>query len=169
MPDARDVYREKPTQDEIDDVLEQRVSAAVGTINPDGSVHLAYVLFRRDGDHLYLETSSTTRKARNIATHGSGSMLVQGTAASGRHLMVAVEGTARLIEGTEAHDANHRLRAKYIRPEALDAVDRAWGRFDDVAIQLAPRRWRSWTGGILHAETELELGIPYDDAWLPDD
>jgi hypothetical protein len=49
MPDARDVYREKPSQDEIDDVLEQRVSAAVGTINPDGSVHLAYVLFLREG------------------------------------------------------------------------------------------------------------------------
>jgi general stress protein 26 len=92
MPDARDVYREKPTQDEIDDVLEQRVSAAVGTINPDGSVHLAFVLFRRDGDRLYFETSSTTRKARNIAAHGAASMLVQGTAASGRHLMVAVRG-----------------------------------------------------------------------------
>ena len=169
MPDARDVYREKPSQDEIDDVLEQRASAAVGTINPDGSVHLAYVLFLREGDHLYFETSSTTRKARNIAARGAASMLVQGTAAGGRHLMVAVEGTARLIEGAEAHAVNHRLRAKYIRPEALDAVDRAWGRFDDVAIEITPRRWRSWTGGILHAETELELDVPYDDAWLPDD
>ena len=168
MPDARDVYREKPSQEEIDDVLGQRVAAAVGTTNEDGSVHLAYVLFLRENGRLYFETSSATRKARNVARHGSASMLVQGTAASGRHLMVAAEGVARLLHGSEAGEVNRRLRARYIRPEALDAVDRAWSRFDDVAIEIVPARWRSWTGGLLHAETERELGIPYDDAWLPD-
>jgi len=166
MPDARDVYREKPSQDEIDDVLRQRVAAAVGTTNEDGSVHLAYVIFLREDGRLYFETSSTTRKARNVARHGSASMLVQGTAASGRHLMVAAEGEARILDGSAASEVNRRLRAKYIPPEALDAVDRAWSRFDDVAIEIVPARWRSWTGGLLHAETERELGIPYDDAWM---
>jgi hypothetical protein len=96
-------------------------------------------------------------------------MMVQGTAATGRHLMVAAEGTARILSGVAAQQANHRLRSKYIRPDALDAIDRAWSRFDDVAIEITPVRWRSWTGGLLHAETQLELDIPYDDAWLSDD
>ena len=41
MTSARDIYRAHPTQDEIDDVLGQRLSAALGTLNEDGSVHLA--------------------------------------------------------------------------------------------------------------------------------
>jgi hypothetical protein len=169
MADARDVYREKPAQEEIDDVLAQRLSAAVGTTNEDGSIHLAYVIFLRENDRLSFETSSTTRKARNVAARGQATMMVQGTAATGRHLMVAAEGTARILSGVAAQQANHRLRSKYIRPDALDAIDRAWSRFDDVAIEITPVRWRSWTGGLLHAETQLELDIPYDDAWLSDD
>jgi nitroimidazol reductase NimA-like FMN-containing flavoprotein (pyridoxamine 5'-phosphate oxidase superfamily) len=169
MADAKDVYRDHPTRDEIDDVLGQRINAAVGTINEDGSVHLAFVIFLFEDDRLYLETSSTTRKARNAAARPTASMLVQGLAATGRHLMVAAEGPARVLEGDEAQAVNHRLRAKYIKPEALPAIDRAWGRLDDVSIEVTPVRWRSWTGGLLHAETQRELDMPYDDAWLPDD
>ncbi len=168
MADAKAVYRAHPTREEIDDVLGQRLSAAFGTINDDGSVHLAYVIFLYEDGRLFLETSSTTRKARNAAARPTGSMLVQGSAATGRHLMVAAEGAARILSGDEAHAVNHRLRAKYIKPEVLEAVDRAWGRLDDVAIEISPMRWRSWTGGLLHAETELELDMPYDEAWLPD-
>jgi hypothetical protein len=42
MADATTVYRAHPTQAEIDDVLALRGSAAVGTLNEDGSIHLAY-------------------------------------------------------------------------------------------------------------------------------
>jgi nitroimidazol reductase NimA-like FMN-containing flavoprotein (pyridoxamine 5'-phosphate oxidase superfamily) len=168
MADAKAVYRAHPTREEIDDVLGQRLSAAVGTINDDGSVHLAFVIFLFDQGRLYLETSSTTRKARNAVARPTASMLVQGVAATGRHLMVSAEGPARVLSGDEAHAVNHRLRAKYIKPEALDAVDRAWGKLDDVAIEISPARWRSWTGGLLHEETQRELDMPYDDAWLPD-
>jgi hypothetical protein len=62
-----------------------------------------------------------TRKARNAELRGWASMIVQGRASTGRSLMVAGEGTARVLRGPEAHDRNHRLRAKYIKPGALDA------------------------------------------------
>lgn len=168
MSDATTVYRAHPTQAEIDEVLGQRRSAALGTLNEDGSVHLTYVIFLHEDGRLYLETASVTRKARNVAARPQASLLIQGPASTGRSLMVAAEGSARIIEGAEAHAINHRLRAKYIRPGALDAIDRAWGRFDDVAIEITPRRWRSWTGDLLHAETQKELDGSYDDAWLPD-
>jgi PPOX class probable F420-dependent enzyme len=168
MADATTVYRAHPTKAEIDEVLGQRRSAALGTLNEDGSIHLTYVIFLHEDGRLYLETASVTRKARNVAARPQASMLIQGPASTGRSLMVAAEGSARVIEGAEAHAINHRLRAKYIRPGALDAIDRAWGRFDDVAIEITPRRWRSWTGELLHAETEKELDGSYDDAWLPD-
>jgi PPOX class probable F420-dependent enzyme len=166
MSTAAQVYRDRPTEAEIADVLAQRLVATIGTLNPDGSVHLAYVLFEHHDGRLYVETSSLTRKARNVERSGSASAVVQGQSSGGRSLMVSLEGVARVVRGIEAHDLNHRLRAKYIKPEALPAVDRAWGRLDDVAIELTPRRVRSWTGTALHQETEKELTVPFDQIWL---
>src|SRR5687768_14807569 len=144
MTNADEVYQAHPTAEEIADVLAQRLTAAVGTVNADGSVHLAHVIFLFADERLFFETASTTRKARNAERRGHLSMLIQGRAQTGRHLMVAAEGTARVVHGDEAHRINHRLRAKYIKPSALEGVDRAWGALDDVAVELVPSRWRSW-------------------------
>ena len=98
-PDAKAVYRTHPTTDEIAEVLEQRGIATLGTLNEDGSVHLAYVIFLHEAERLYLETSSVTRKARNIQDRKRASLLVEGRASTGRSLMVSAEGTARVISG----------------------------------------------------------------------
>jgi hypothetical protein len=45
--------------------------------------------------------------------------------------MVSGEGTARLLTGAEAQEANHRVRAKYVASDALGALERAWGPLDD--------------------------------------
>ena len=169
MADAERVYRAHPTEEEIAEVLGQRLTATVGTLNADGSVHLAYVIFLHEAGRLYLETSSVTRKARNARRSGAASLLVQGRASSGRGLMVAAEGVARVVEGPEAQEVNRRLRAKYLKPEVLDAIDRVWGPLDDVAVEITPDRWRSWTGSAFHEATAAELDVPYADAWLPDD
>lgn len=168
MPDAKDVYRTRPTADEIADVLELREIATLGTLNEDGSIHLTYVIFLHEAGRMYLETSSVTRKARNALRRGHASLLVQGRASTGRSLMVAAEGTARVIDGDDAHAINHRIRAKYVKPEALDGIDRAYGRFDDVAIEITPTRWRSWTNELLRQEAQKEIAGDYGDVWLPD-
>jgi hypothetical protein len=165
---AARVYRARPTEAEIADVLSQRLVATVGTLNPGGTVHLAYVLFDHHDGRIYFETSSLTLKARNAQRTGQASVLVQGRAVTGRSLMVSIEGTAHVLRGTAAEDANRRLRAKYIRPEALPAVDRAWGGLDDIAIEITPQTWRSWTGRALQEETEKEISVPYGDIWLAD-
>ena len=95
MASAEDVYRGHPTAGEVESVLAKRTSAAVGTLNPDGSVHLSYVIFLHDLGRIWFETSSVTRKARNLSRDDRVSILVQGTAATGRHLMISIEGTAR--------------------------------------------------------------------------
>lgn len=169
MSTAREVYTAHPTDAEIDDVLGQRRAGAVGTLNDDGSIHLAYVIFLHEDGRIYFETSSVTRKARNLAARSTVSFLVQGTAASGRSLMVAFEGRARILEGDAARSVNRRLREKYIRAESVDAIERAWGSVDDLSVEITPLRRRSWTGSVLEAVTEDALGATsYDDAWLPD-
>ncbi|MGZ5353817.1 MAG: pyridoxamine 5'-phosphate oxidase family protein [Actinomycetota bacterium] len=93
MATAAEVYRFRPDPDEIADVLSKRVVATVGTTNADGSIHLAYVLFLFEDDRILIETSSVTRKARNVASRPAASFLVQGRAFSGR--MTMVRGRAR--------------------------------------------------------------------------
>jgi nitroimidazol reductase NimA-like FMN-containing flavoprotein (pyridoxamine 5'-phosphate oxidase superfamily) len=169
MADARQIYRARPTSDEIRDVLGLRETATVGTVNEDGSVHLAFVIFLHQDGRLYFETSSVTRKARNIEREQRVSMIVQGRATTGRSLMVSAEGSGRILSGTEAQRINHQIRAKYVRPDALDQIDSAWNRFDDIAVEVTPVTWRSWTGSTMRDETQRALSVPYDDVWLPDD
>ena len=57
------------------------------------------------------------RLVATVGTLNEDGSIHQGPASTGRHLMVAAEGTARVLQGTQAQELNHRLRAKYIKPE----------------------------------------------------
>ena len=164
--DPSEIYRPTATDDEIADLLGQQLVAAIGTLNEDGSIHLAYVIFVFEDGRLVFETSSITRKARNAARRGTASAMVQGRAErSGRSLMVALEGRARVLTGDEARAVNHRIRAKYLVDDAVGAVDRAWDQIDDVAIEITPARRRSWVGAALHEATARETGLDYESIW----
>jgi hypothetical protein len=170
MADAEAIYRAKATREEIEDVLTKRVSATIGTLNGDGSIHLAFVIFLYENDRFYCETASLTRKARNVRDRPTASFIVEGQASSGRRIMAENEGTARLVHGDAAFEVNRRLRAKYITEEALDRVDNAWNEFDDVAIEITPGpRWRSWCGDVFAGETAAAMGGTTKGVWRPDD
>jgi hypothetical protein len=170
MATARDIYRAAATMEEIEDLLTKRLNATIGTLNEDGSIHLAYVIFLYEGGRFYCETSSLTRKARNVKARTTASFIVQGRVSSGRSIMAENEGTARLIDGDEARSINRRLRAKYITADALDQIDNAWNEFDDVAIEIAPGpRWRSWCGDLFTEQTAEAVGGTTTGVWLPDD
>ncbi len=170
MATAEEIYRAGATMVEIEDVLSKRLTATIGTLNEDGSIHLAFVIFLYEDGRFFCETSSVTRKARNVRVRSTASFLVQGEASSGRTIMAENEGTARLIEGEEARSVNRRLRAKYITDAALDRVDQAWNEFDDVAIEITPGpRWRSWCGQTFTAETTRAMNGSSTAVWRPDD
>lgn len=167
---AREIYRSRATREEIEDLLTKRLNATVGTLNDDGSIHLAFVIFLYEAGRFYCETSSVTRKARNVKERPIASFIVQGRVSSGRSIMAENEGTARLVTGDEAFEVNRRLRAKYITEAALDRVDHAWNEFDDVAIEItAGPRWRSWCGDVFRDTTAAALGDEGGGIWLPDD
>jgi hypothetical protein len=67
-------------------VFSKRVTAARGTGNEDGSIHLTYVSRLHEDGPVFVETSSVTRKARNIAGRPSATFLVQAQASTGRTL-----------------------------------------------------------------------------------
>ena len=76
-----------------------------------------------------------------------------------------------MIGGPEAQEIDRRLRAKYLVPDAREAIERAWSPSDDVALELNPLRWRSWTATVLHRVAIEQLGsaAAYEGAWLSDE
>ena len=63
--------------------------------------------------------------------------------------MAMAEGVGRIIDGDEAHARNNRLRQKYLTAAAVDTVGAAWGTVDDVAVEITPTKWRSWSNKVL--------------------
>lgn len=162
--DASDIYRTEVAPAAIQEHLERPIKATIGTHNPDGSIHLAFVLFLWEEGKLYFETASLTKKARNIAARGTASFAFEG-----KGFMAMAEGVARIITGDEAHAINDRLRRKYLTASAVDTVGAAWGTVDDVAIEISPTKWRSWSNDALtelgrHSAGELSPS----EWWVPD-
>ncbi len=163
--DAADVYLSKPAPEAIEAQLERNINAVVGTLNPDGSIHLAFVLFLWKDAKFYFETSSMTKKARNVAARSTASFAIDPPG-----FMAMAEGTARIIEGDQASAINQELRAKYLTEDAVDAVGGAWETIDDVAIEITPHRWRSWSSdGLVELSAKAAGDLPPDEWWIPED
>lgn len=158
---AEHAYRANADQADIERHLERRLKCTVGTLNPDGSIHLAFVIFLWESGKLYFETSSVTKKARNVAANPTASFAFE----SGDGFMAMAEGTARLIEGDEALAINSRLRAKYLTDEAAETVGGAWGEVDDVAVEITPHRWRSWNSANFYELGAAAAGGLSSDRW----
>lgn len=67
-------------------------------------------------------------------------------------------GTGRIIEGDEANEINGRLRSKYLTPKARDGLGSAWGSVDDVAVEITPHKWRSWSSEALTKMSQEAAG-----------
>jgi len=162
--DASDVYLAKAAPEAIEQHLERRINATIGTLNPDGSIHLAFVLFLWENGRLYFETASMTRKARNLAARSTASFAFEGSG-----FMAMAEGVGRIIEGSEAHAINGRLRQKYLTEPAAGTVGAAWGTVDDIAVEITPTKWRSWSNEVLSELGRDSAGdLPAEEWWLPD-
>ncbi len=163
--DAADVYLAKPPPDAIDAQLALPINATVGTLNPDGSIHLAFVLFLWEKGRFYFETASMTRKAKNVAARPTASFAIEG-----KGFMAMAEGVGRIVEADEAAALNHRLREKYLTAEAVDTVGAAWGTVDDVAVEITPTRWRSWSNeGLRELSMAAAEDLPPEQWWVEPD
>lgn len=105
-----------------------------------------------------------TKKVRNIRENPTASFAIDPPG-----FMAMAEGSARIIEGDEGLAINDRIRAKNLTPEAADSVGAAWGEFDDVAVEITPRKWRSWSSGALvEASMEAAGDLPPDQWFVPE-
>jgi hypothetical protein len=162
--DAKDVYLAKPADSEIEAQLLRPINSVVGTLNPDGSIHLAFVLFLWENGKFYFETASMTKKARNVKRDPTASFAIDPPG-----FMAMAEGEGRLITGPQAHEINGKIRAKYLTEDAVESVGNAWGTIDDCSVEITPRRWRSWSSAALTSLSAEAAGdLSPDEWWVPE-
>ncbi len=141
-----DVMPLQLTPAEIDELLDARLIANLASINPNGSVHLVAMWFRREGDTILFPTSHHTRKAKNLRKRPQATAMIDRSLAGLDLRGVQIKGTVELVEGIEARRLNHSIHERYITALGLkqDAVAAYLSDGDDVAVRLAIERVSSW-------------------------
>ena len=145
-PEAQAVMPLALSPSEINALLELRLIANLASINPDGSIHLVAMWFRRDGDRILFPTSHHTRKARNLRARPQASVMID-VSREGLDLKgVRIRGSVELIEGEEARALNHSIHRRYVSDAGfeLEPVKEYLGAGDDVTIAVSMDRVGSW-------------------------
>jgi PPOX class probable F420-dependent enzyme len=130
---------------QVQQLLEGRYIATLGTVRPDGSIHMVAVWYWFDGTHLFVATSSRSRKARNLQSKQNVSVMIDSRdpAAS---LGITLAGTAQVLTGDASRKANAAIHGKYLSVAALadPRVGPVFAGWDDVTIQITPASVIAW-------------------------
>jgi len=143
----------KSLEAHFQELLLQRHIATLGTGNADGSIHLTAVWYLYEEGHLYVATSSRSKKARNVMQRPNASLMVD-VRVPGKERGVTAIGSVELVSGTESQAINRRVHRRYLSEEALadPHVGPVFASFDDVTIRITPASWISWDMATLDAQ-----------------
>jgi len=150
--------------------LRGRHYAVLATHNEDGSIHLTPVWYVFEDGQLYVGTSSTSRKVRNVLERPTASIVVD-TRTPGSECWVSATGPVQVLRGEASKAIHDKIMRRYLTEEARQhpVIGPAMAAADDVTICLQPTRWGSWDlksldvhfGGIL-ARTPEKWFLPLD-------
>jgi PPOX class probable F420-dependent enzyme len=129
----------------VKQLLAGRYIASLATENPNGSLHMVAVWFWFDGSHVFVGTSSRSRKARNVQAKPTASLMIDArdpAASCG----VTIAGSAHILTADASRQKNAEIHRKYLSASALadPKVGPVFATFDDVTIQVAPDSVIAW-------------------------
>lgn len=139
----RTIYRSTAREltPRIQEFLEGQPFAMLATHNPDGSIHLVPLSYIFEDRRFFFATSSSSRKARNLAARPEATVTVDDR----RTLeWVSATGTVELIRGRHSREINGRLYRKSWTEADLETVGPLLEQTEDVTIAITPRRWSAW-------------------------
>lgn len=137
-------YPQKPplTDAELETFLREAPIAHLGTINPDGTVHIAALWFRFDEGDVVFGTQDMTNKVRNVKLNPNVTVLVD---VAEPHLRgVLIYGHAEL-DYEDAVSKRAAIFEKYMSTDdAQQYATRMASNFAPVIIRVKPKRLTSY-------------------------
>ena len=151
-------------RDSMLEILEARHYATLATHNEDGSIHVTPVWYLFENGKFYVESLSSSRKARNAAARPHATIMVD-IRRPGDESWVYASGRVETLRGDDSREINSKILHRYLTEEAINdpRIGPAFAAIDDITICLVPETWRSWSakdvdeqffGGILTSDPE---------------
>jgi len=126
-------------------LLEGRYIATFATENPNGSIHMVAVWYWFDGTSVFVATSSRSRKARNLQSKSTMSLMIDSRDAQAS-FGVTLAGTAQILTGDASKAKNAEIHRKYLSPAALadPRVGPVFAGWDNITVQVTPTSVVTW-------------------------
>ena len=158
MPNVNDAMLE---------ILNGRYYATLATLNTDGSIHMTPVWFLFENDRLFVQTSSTSRKVKNIADRPEVSLTVD-VRRLGSEKWVCASGTAEIIRDKESKQITAKIHRRYLTKAALEdpRVGPVMAAGGDIIIAITPKTWRSWDMKSFDEQFFCGLLTPSPEKWF---
>ena len=129
----------------VKQLLAGRYVATLATKSPDGSIHMVAVWYWYDGTHIYVATSTRSRKAKNLQSDPTVSLMIDSRdpAAS---VGATITGKGSAIRGEASRKLNEQVHRKYLSEAALadPRVGPVFAAWDDMTIEIEPTSVISW-------------------------
>lgn len=129
----------------VQQLLNGRHVATLGTQNSDGSIHMVAVWYWFDGAYIYVATSSRSRKARNLQSNPKVSLMIDARDPNAS-FGATIAGTARSLTGDLSKQKNLQIHRRYLSDAAIadPRIGPVFAAWDDVTIQISPVSVIAW-------------------------
>jgi len=120
--------------------------ATLATYDSDETIHLTPVWYIYINKKVYVPSSSTSRKYKNIIRKPLASILID-VRQAGKEQWINLLGNAYMLMEKESQVMNSRIMKRYLTEEAI--MDPQIGPFyavgDDATICIEPKKYRTWS------------------------
>src|SRR4051812_34031737 len=134
------------SDDEVTEFLQQQRSSTMGTLGPDGQIHLVGMWYALKDGHVWFETKRKAQKVLNLRRNPRLSFLVEAGHTYDQLRGVALEGTGVIVEDEDVvWDVCVNMLERYNGPYSEEM--RPFVEFmakNRVVVRLDVDRIRSW-------------------------
>jgi hypothetical protein len=130
------------TDEELVSFFEETTFARLGTINEDGTIHIAPIFFKYDNGQILMATQDPSRKVRNIKRNNNVTVLIDTTDVPFKGALIY--GTAELDYEDVISKRIAIFQRRLSREDAETYAGRLSGKWKCVILRITPVRIASF-------------------------
>ena len=134
------------TADELELFLSKPLIAKISTLNRDGSIHMAPLLFKYTDGFILLGTQEISRKAHNVKRNPNATVLIDESGPPAKAVIIYGEAT---LDYNDVIEKRAAIFEKYGRSheQALEVAEALAKKWAPVIIRIKPRQIISFDYG----------------------